>query len=1454
MIGLVPCVALRNRTHQVMRYPGHLNRRYSKQLGCIAAFLCGTGLVWGADTDADGLDDAWETLHFGNLTQTAAGDPDGDTVPNSLEYAAGRNPTQSETTPGTPDWHGVPGTLRLERWDGITGSALSSLFTASAFPQAPSTKGFTTSANASANQGDNFGLRLRGWVTAPVTGDYRFHIAADDQARLYLGTTASRFSSRQICQVTSWVAAGNYTTQAGQRSALIPLVAGQSYYFEAFVKEGTGGDHLSVAWTLPGQTSVTLIPGRMADGSVVLTSEIPDPADADDDGNLDTWETAQGLNPASAADHAWRDMDGDGFDNRTESLTGGFALQRGGNQGFCEWRSYAIGANNGSVSSLTQHPLFAGDVVMGSGYFTVPEADQNAGNQFGRRIRGVITIPTTGTYHFYLASDDGGALLLNPAGPSRFGKSLAAYCHANVGYRSFTTHGHQKSQAYALSAGQKLYFEILYVDLGGSDHASLAWTGPGISSPVVLPSSAISTPGQEWKVIGGTTVDNDVDNDSLPDDWELAHGLTVGNTGTSAVANSEDGDPDGDGLTNFEEYRQGSHPLTAAGVPARWTQEVFAAVGGGRVGNLLGSNGLLRPADVVRQVTSPEERQNQSENFGQRLRATFKAPMTTVYRFWVSGDDGAELWISTDDRKFRKRRVALIDDATALMNYANFREWDRVPGQRSLEIALVAGEEYFVELLHSDSAGSDHCSVAWSFASNLPESGYIATTSGGTLVFPSIAPDGSANPNLEDVIGASGAMKGGWIPTTTAAQGYHYVRNGSVATFQLQFKDASFTKVVKLRMEESSDGISVTQLYAKYKGGDHVGTDFDTISGASNAPMGASGYGVVALTLEGVDGTIAAMRDVIPASTITSYVRDGDDLDDDYLLDAWENQLLGAGASADNGRTNPNLGEYGDPDGDSVINRVEWLLGTHPNNPDTDGDGYSDGQEVFFLGTNPLVPELDDPQVIGEAVITDHVGASGNWVETAEGGVLSMENRGWIDYEVEVAAAGFYLFEIVGRARGSNIANREDFPLDVWVDSRKVAHTVLTSFQGTPGLAAGFVGWLQPGSHQIRIWNANLLARRTLQLDSLRLVLPSGPSSIHPGLPDWVYDFLASKNSLTTTETLSFTSPACLEGTSRDWSATSVSVNGSAHQPVSKGIGDNWYINIPLNPDVSLPVDIRFENLLLAQEHSLSWVPFNVASGLPLKIRVGDSLRLTAFTPGTEADSSSVSLSRNGQSLGSTPANEPLIESFPTPGTYTLSATYNSGNGPETASVQIEVVGADLGPDLPVYLNRSRTWDLPGLAPALSLATDSTVLLANRTSLGAGSRFTVDVTRPGTHTVLTRTHEDGPVLAAGKVEGILLSHSSNYELPVVHTYPNGDRIVEMTVFATQVPPGGYVRLEIWLGGRLFLPSGTTTITLGAADFGDDGIAKVRMLLSSGIGTTCHRTYLHAADGSLIGQM
>ena len=60
------------------------------------------------DTDADGLPDAWETLHFSGLVQTPAADPDGDALSNQLEYQLGTPPNVFTSLPDDSDTDGLP--------------------------------------------------------------------------------------------------------------------------------------------------------------------------------------------------------------------------------------------------------------------------------------------------------------------------------------------------------------------------------------------------------------------------------------------------------------------------------------------------------------------------------------------------------------------------------------------------------------------------------------------------------------------------------------------------------------------------------------------------------------------------------------------------------------------------------------------------------------------------------------------------------------------------------------------------------------------------------------------------------------------------------------------------------------------------------------------------------------------------------------------------------------------------------------------------------------------------------------------------------------------------------------------------------------------------------------------------------------------------------------------------
>lgn len=95
----------------------------------------------------------------------------------------------------------------------------------------------------------------------PKTGNYFFFISTDDDGELWLSTNANPENKQKIAYVAGWTDPGQYNKFATQKSKAIYLKAGEKYYIEAIQKEGTGGDHLSVAWQLEDEAIETPIPG-----------------------------------------------------------------------------------------------------------------------------------------------------------------------------------------------------------------------------------------------------------------------------------------------------------------------------------------------------------------------------------------------------------------------------------------------------------------------------------------------------------------------------------------------------------------------------------------------------------------------------------------------------------------------------------------------------------------------------------------------------------------------------------------------------------------------------------------------------------------------------------------------------------------------------------------------------------------------------------------------------------------------------------------------------------------------------------------------------------------------------------------------------------------------------------------------------------------------------------------
>ncbi len=153
------------------------------------------------------------------------------------------------------------GSVVREFWNGIAGTSIASI----PVTNPPSGTANLTSLEAPTDFGDNYGSRIRGYITAPVTGNYYFWLAANNQAELWISNDDEAVNSIKRAWVTNGTAAQQWTAESTQKSPWLALEAGQRYYFEVLQKAGAGaGDNLAIGWLKPneaGNLPSGIVPG-----------------------------------------------------------------------------------------------------------------------------------------------------------------------------------------------------------------------------------------------------------------------------------------------------------------------------------------------------------------------------------------------------------------------------------------------------------------------------------------------------------------------------------------------------------------------------------------------------------------------------------------------------------------------------------------------------------------------------------------------------------------------------------------------------------------------------------------------------------------------------------------------------------------------------------------------------------------------------------------------------------------------------------------------------------------------------------------------------------------------------------------------------------------------------------------------------------------------------------------
>lgn len=576
--------------------------------------------------------------------------------------------TTTTTTPVTATCSAT-GTILREEWDNVGGTRISDI----PLTKTPSSTSQLNSFEGPLNAADNYGSRIRGYICAPQTGNYTFWLATDDAGELWLSTDENPANKVRIAYVDGWTNYREWNKYPSQKSVPVTLQAGKKYYVEALQKEGGGGDNLSVQWQLP-------------------------------DASMETPVAGSHLSPY--VDTA-----------KTVIIAGTGTITRD------EWDN--VGGNTISDIPLQTKPTSTATI-------TSFEGPLNIADNYASRIRGYIYPPKTGSYVFWLASDDAGELWLS-SDDNPTTKVRIANLDSWTDYRQFGKYPSQKSAAINLIAGKKYYIEALQKEGGGGDNLSVQWQ---------LPDGAMETPiaGSHLSPFTVVMTDQTINFDAIATKISTDVPFTVSATASSNLAVSfsvVSGPATISGNTVTLTSKAGTVTVKAsqagngsynAAIDVTQIFTVTASTTCSATGTILreewdnvpGNNlydfSFQTTPTKTNQMTAFEGPVNIGDSYASRIRGYICVPQTGNYTFWIAADDAAELYISSDDNPANKARIG------SLLSWTDFRDWNKYPSQKSPLIALEAGKKYYIEAIQKQGAGGDNLSVQWELPNGTVES------------------------------------------------------------------------------------------------------------------------------------------------------------------------------------------------------------------------------------------------------------------------------------------------------------------------------------------------------------------------------------------------------------------------------------------------------------------------------------------------------------------------------------------------------------------------------------------------------------------------------------------------------------------------------------------------------------------------------------------------------------
>lgn len=130
-------------------------------------------------------------------------------------------------------------------------------------------------------------------------------------------------------------------------------------------------------------------------------------------------------------------------------------------------------------------------------------------------------------------------------------------------------------------------------------------------------------------------------------------------------------------------------------------------VAGAEITSLTALNSFPTQPDEIVMLESLQSPADRGSNYGSLVRGYIIPPSNGQYRFFVSGDDQTHFRLNTAGTSATGELLAAVPRWTYPGEYGKY------PEQTSSYVQLEAGRRYYFEIIHKESGGSDHFTVAW---------------------------------------------------------------------------------------------------------------------------------------------------------------------------------------------------------------------------------------------------------------------------------------------------------------------------------------------------------------------------------------------------------------------------------------------------------------------------------------------------------------------------------------------------------------------------------------------------------------------------------------------------------------------------------------------------------------------------------------------------------------------